>query len=258
GLDIHVDVAVEVGDVEQALQVVRSDFTLLLQAGQGVSALGTGGDGAFRHGMDSFLLLGRGLGPLRALALSGLGLAAGGAAGLLARALLGTGRRLGLALRFVGLGQRGGFVGGLGHAGLPLRLALALGLLPLGRPGLGAVLVVDRGLTLDHGAVGLGDETVLAQTVDELALVLVAVPALGDDGLDDGALTTVARPAVLPDVPGAALQVGGLGLGARGRVVVDDVHLLAHGPHVGGQPVDEDTDREVDAEDGEDDGEDVH
>src|SRR5690606_1409327 len=40
GLDNHVDVAVEVGDVEQALQVVRSDFTLLLQAGQGVSALG--------------------------------------------------------------------------------------------------------------------------------------------------------------------------------------------------------------------------
>ncbi|MGW2857829.1 hypothetical protein ACWDAZ_40545, partial [Streptomyces sp. NPDC001215] len=31
------------------------------------------------------------------------------------------------------------------------------------------------------------------------------------------------------------LQVGGLSLGTRGRVVVDDVHLLAHGPHVGGQ-----------------------
>ncbi len=54
-LDVHVDVTVEVRDVEQTLQVVRRDVALLLQAGDDVlvgagGGLGLdGGGGAFRH-----------------------------------------------------------------------------------------------------------------------------------------------------------------------------------------------------------------
>src|SRR5690625_1670167 len=42
------------------------------------------------------------------------------------------------------------------------------------------------------------------------------------------------------------------GNGAGGRVASNDKELLAHGPEVGGGPVDQDTDREVETTDQED------
>ncbi|EGJ76017.1 putative inner membrane protein translocase component YidC [Streptomyces sp. Tu6071] len=292
GLDVHVDVTVEVGDVEQTFEVVRGDLAFLLQTAERVATvgglLGSGGGSAFRHGLDSFLLLGgRVLGTLRAtLALTLLGLGAGRTgfaaprglrgAGAATRVLAGALLLRGVAALGLGPGGAGAALartGGVrvrtgrraadsGGAGLTLRLRLPLRLLTPLRGGATGGLVAVKGrdvaLALHDGAVGLGREAGLAQSVDELPLGLVALPALRDDRLDRGAVPLGADLAGVREVLELTLQVGGLGLRTGGRVLADDEHLLAHGPHVGGQPVEEDTDGEVDAEDGEHDREDVH
>ena len=237
-LDVHVDVAVEVGDVEQLLEVVRRDVALALEVrgrpGSGASPVRVVGRQPRRPRLDVRVVgqarrvasaagsstVGARLAAVDSAARSRVtpGSARLGCAGRTAARRSGSSgrraarpaarRRPGSARRRCGRGPAG-FLRG------PLRLL--------------------RGLR--------------AWAAGALARRVRRARLDGHAGLGRGLGGRVARPRASPAPRPPALP--------GRRVAPDHVELLAHRPQVRGQPVEQDTDREVDAGDGEEQREDV-
>ena len=272
GLDVHVDVAVEVGDVEQTLEVVRRDLALLLEAGQGVAAPRRRRWWWCLPSRDGLLLT----------SWTGAWAAAGPCAAV--PTWLGVRDRTRRAChrpawpwgrrpraRPASSPATSSVVGGAVR--LRSRLAAAwrrsgacdllwrLGCCRFGAPG-------HRRAVLGLGGTAASLFTTVPSAWAARPALLRPLMNLRSNSLRSRPLATIALMMFVLPRPRTflvcvtlllqALQERGLGLGARGGVPADHEHLLTHGPHVGGQPVDEDTDGEVDAEDGEHDREDVH